>query len=232
MTELVNFYEHKNMKKHLKKTHNPNFDKHNIKIPMRMIICGSSGTGKTSTLLNIIRQMDNTFDKIHIVTKAKDEPLYNFLEEQTGGTKGGVFIKEFDKDGLPNLDEFNKEQNNLIVLDDLVNQSEKEQRPIGDFFIRGRKKNCSIIYLTQSWYGVPKLIRTNINYVILKSIPNQRNLVALMKDCSLGASKKELLEMYKIAQEDFNSFLLFDLDNPKRPYRLNFDKYFDEVAVV
>ncbi len=35
-------------------------------------------------LLNIIHNMDSTFNNIFIITKNKDEPLYNFLEAKLG----------------------------------------------------------------------------------------------------------------------------------------------------
>jgi hypothetical protein len=70
-----------------------------------------------------------------------------------------------------------KEENNLIVLDDLVNESEKAQKPICDYFIRCRKKNCSIIYISQSFYAVPKMIRDNISYLIIKQVSSMKNLL-------------------------------------------------------
>jgi ABC-type lipoprotein export system ATPase subunit len=89
---MKNWYDHKDMKKYLKESHNPHFDKHHIKVPFRACIVGSSGAGKTSTLLTLISLMPDTFEKIVIVTKNKDEPLYNFLYEKTGGKNGNVKI--------------------------------------------------------------------------------------------------------------------------------------------
>jgi hypothetical protein len=58
-------------------------------------------------------------------------------------------ILEFDKDGIPDINkEFSPETNSLLVFDDLVNQTEKEQRPIADAFIRARKRGCSLIYIS------------------------------------------------------------------------------------
>jgi hypothetical protein len=110
--------------------------------------------------------MPSTFENIFICTKNKDEPLYNYLEDKLG--KDGLSIKEGISE-LPDLDSLDKEQNNLIVLDDLVNESARLQKPICDYFIRARKKNCSIIYISQSFYAVPKLIRDNISYLMINS---------------------------------------------------------------
>ena len=123
---MKNWYDHKDMKKYLKESHNPHYDKHHIKVPFRACIVGSSGAGKTSTLLTLISLMPDTFEKIVIVTKNKDQPLYNFLYEKTGGKNGNVKILEFDKDGIPDINkEFDPDFNSLLVFDDLVNQTEK-----------------------------------------------------------------------------------------------------------
>jgi hypothetical protein len=211
----------------MKQSHNPNFNVHHIKVPFRMLIIGASGTGKTSTLLNLIKVMSNTFTRICVITKDKNEPLYQYLEHATGGNKGSVTIENFDEKGLPDLKEFHSENNSLIVLDDLVNQSEKEQKPISDYFIRARKKGVSLVYISQSFYAIPKMIRNNVNYIILKQVSSQRNLQMIIKDFSIGITKEKAMELYKDATTDFTSFLLLDLDNPKQPFRKGFDGFYE-----
>ena len=46
--------------------------------PYRILIFGSSGLGKTNTLLNIIREQ-NDIDKIYLYAKDLSEPKYEFL---------------------------------------------------------------------------------------------------------------------------------------------------------
>jgi hypothetical protein len=223
--ELIDWYK-KLPKKFLLKTHNPYYEVHHIKLPMRMIICGNSGSGKTQTLLNLLYNMPDTFEKIFIVTKCKDEPLYNYLEDKLG--KDGLSIKEGIHE-LPDLDSLDKEQNNLIILDDLVNEPTKQQRPICDYFIRCRKKNCSIIYISQSFYAVPKLIRDNINYLIIKQVSSMKNLTMICRECSLGIDIKQLKKIYDDATSTKQDFLLIDLDGDKDE---RFRKNLDEIYVV
>ena len=226
---MKNWYDHKDMKKYLKVSHNPHFDKHHIKVPFRACIVGSSGAGKTSTLLSLISLMPDTFSKIVVVTKNKDEPLYNFLFDKTGGEDGNVKILEFDKDGIPDINkEFNPNHNSLLVFDDLVNQSEKEQRPIADAFIRARKRGCSLVYISQSFFAVPKLIRNNLTHIFLKQVSSMKNLVMISRECSLDIPKKDLVEMYEDATKDKMGFLLFDMDAEKdKKYRKGFDEYYE-----
>ena len=223
--ELVDWYK-KIPSKFLIKTHNPHFDLHHIKLPMRMLIIGSSGSGKTQTLLNLLYNMPSTFEKIDIITKNKQEPLYEYLEEKLG--KKGVTIKE-GLVNLPDLDKYDRETNSLIVLDDLVNEPAKDQRPIADYFIRARKKGCSLIYISQSYYAVPKLIRDNLTNLIIKQVSSMKNLTMIAREYDLGLEKKDLVKIYKEATEGSKqNFLMIDLEgNPKERFRKNLDEYFD-----
>lgn len=221
--EIVDWYK-KLPSKYLLKSHNPHYEQHHIKLPFRMIIAGNSGSGKTQTLLNLLYNMPDTFEKIFIVTKNKDEPLYNYLEDKLG--EDGLSIKEGITE-LPDVDSLNKEENNLIVLDDLVNEPSKQQRPICDYFIRARKKNCSIIYISQSFYGVPKLIRDNISYLIIKQVSSMKNLTMICRECSLGIDKKQLKKIYDDATDTKQDFLLIDLEGDKdERFRKNLDEIF------
>jgi ABC-type dipeptide/oligopeptide/nickel transport system ATPase component len=221
--QLINWYE-KIPKRFLTKSHNPHYDKHKIKIPFRLLITGASGSGKTSTLLSLINIMPNTWEKIVIITKNKDEPLYNWLEDKLG--KDGLKIQEINKEGMPDLDKFDKTQNNLVVMDDLV--GEKNQKPMEDFFLRSRKKGCSLVYITQSYYQVPKMIRNNLTYLIIKQISSMKNLVMISREYDLGLDKQDLINMYEDATENKAGFLMIDLEaNPKEKFRKNFDEIYE-----
>jgi energy-coupling factor transporter ATP-binding protein EcfA2 len=222
--EVVNWYE-KIPEKFLPKQHNPYFHIHNIKLPFRMLITGSSGSGKTQTLLSLLHNMPKTFEKIIIVTKNKDEPLYNWLDEKFEKV-GGFELREIDKDGLPDLDKFDKECNNLLVMDDLV--GEKNQKPMEQFFLRARKKGCSLVYITQSYYAVPKMIRSNLTYLIIKQVSSMKNLTMIMREYDLGISKDILVEMYNQATANKSGFLMIDLEGDKsKRFRRDFDKVFE-----
>lgn len=211
-------------KKYLNPSHNPHYNIHHIKLPMRMIIAGSSGSGKTQTLLNLIYNMPNTFEKIYICTKNKDEALYNYISDKLKDS--GLTIMEFPE--LPDLDGFDKTENSLVVLDDLCNETAKAQRPIADFFIRARKKNASLIYISQSFYQVPKLIRDNINYLIIKQVSSMKNLTMIMRECSLGIDKKQLKDMYNDATKTKTDFLLLDLEGEKdKRFRKGLSEYYE-----
>jgi len=200
-------------KKFLLKTHNPNFKDHKLNLPFRMLIIGGSGAGKTQTLMNLIRVMNGTFNNIHIITKNKEEPLYDYLESKVDN---GLTITE-GIDSAPNLDEFDKKEQTLIVMDDLV--LEKNQKQLEQYFIRARKLNCSLVYLSQSYFAVPKIKRLN----------TLQDLFRMMREYSLGVSKDVLVDLYQHSiQDNKQDFLLVDLDSePKDRFRFNFLDVYD-----
>lgn len=217
-SDLIDWYK-KMPKKFLLKTHNPNYENHKISVPFRMLIIGGSGAGKTQTLLNLIHIMNGTFQNIIIVTKNKHEPLYEFLEDKM---KDGLLIVE-GIDKMPDLDKMDKEEQTLIVMDDLV--LERNQKSIEEAFIRGRKLNCSMVYISQSYYRVPRIIRQNLNYLIIKRLNELGDLFRIMREYSLGV-KEKLKALYERAvSNNKQDFLLVDLDaDPKERFRFNFNE--------
>jgi len=210
-------------RKFILQSHNPKFKDHKLNLPFRMLIIGGSGAGKTQTLMNLIRIMNGTFNNIHIITKNKDEPLYNYLESKLDT---GLTITE-GIDSAPDLDEFDKKEQTLIVMDDLV--LEKNQKQLEQYFIRARKLNCSLVYLSQSYFGVPKMIRMNLNYVIIKRLNTLQDLFRMLREYSLGVSKDVLVDLYQHSiQNNKQDFLLIDLDSePKDRFRFNFLDVYD-----
>ena len=210
-------------RKFILQSHNPKFKDHKLNLPFRMLIIGGSGAGKTQTLMNLIRIMNGTFNNIHIITKNKDEPLYNYLESKLDT---GLTITE-GIDSAPDLDEFDKKEQTLIVMDDLV--LEKNQKQLEQYFIRARKLNCSLVYLSQSYFAVPKMIRMNLNYVIIKRLNTLQDLFRMLREYSLGVSKDVLVDLYQHSiQDNKQDFLLIDLDSePSDRFRFNFLDVYD-----
>lgn len=220
--EMVDYYKIM-PKKFITKSHNPNFKIHGLNVPFRILINGGSGSGKTQTLMNLIRVMSGTFQNIHIITKNKDEPLYNYLEDKLAKT--GLTITE-GISSAPDLDSFNKNEQSLIVMDDLV--LEKNQKQLEQYFIRARKLNCSLVYISQSYFSVPKMIRQNLNYMIIKRLNTLQDLFRIMREYSLGVDKTILQDIYEDAIKDNKQdFLLVDIDaEPDKRFRKNFEDYY------
>ena len=218
--KVINFYEI--MPDSLKpKYHNPYYKDHLFQHPMRLLCIGASGSGKSTVALSIIAKMKDTFDYILLCCENADEPLYKYLkskikEEQLQIYEGIQNIPSFD-----NLDE---ECQYLVIFDDLC--LAKNQEKIKDLFIRGRKlaSGISMIYLSQSYFAIPKMVRLNSTNVLLKKLSSMRDLNLILSDYRLDIGKEQLQRMYKACTEQFEDFFHIDVatnDDTKR-YRKNF----------
>ena len=100
----------------------------------------------------------------------------------------------------------------MIVFDDFV--CDKNQKTLIDYFIRGRHKNCSVIYLSQSFYKTPKDIRLNCSHYCKYEFPsaNEKSLITR----ELGVDKKQ----YDRATSKPYSFLY--VDKPMKQIKKNF----------
>lgn len=189
------------------KVHNPGLTGHGLSVPFRMCCIGNSGSGKTNVCLDIMHKMSNTFRSIIICCKSKEEPLYEYLEKKI--PEGLTFIEILSKADYPDITEV--EPDTLIIFDDLC--LEKDQSKIAEFFIRGRKKNISCIYISQSYFCIPKVIRSQCNYIILKKINSVRDLSMILADFPLDIKLDQLKDIYSEATKSFQDFLLIDVNN-------------------
>lgn len=228
-TKLINFYEKPGTKKYLTSGKNPGFDQTQMKINSRTIICGSSGSGKTSVLLNYIALCKNTFHQIWICTK-QHEPLYELLYDTMKKT-GRVHILYNELSKLPPVDSIRekKEDQTLVVFDDYVSDKKAMKGSlIGDYFIRGRKQNVTCIWLTQSYFDTPKLYRSQMQYVILLKISSFRDLRLIFSDFQFGDDKEAIVRIYNEATGQFPNFLKISIDEQDldRKFSKNFTDFY------
>ena len=195
---------------------------HNEKIPesFRMLIVGSSGSGKTQLLFKLLLSPNYLdYENLIIFSKTINQDEYQILyhafrnklskesiikifEEQDkfdpslsikeicelyaqvfpgdGSLANSpvITISMYDKlDQIINPSELNKNKRNLIVFDDCVTM--KNQEVMSSYYTRGRHNNCNSIYLSQSWFDLPKkTIRSNSNFIILfKLSKRDRDLI-------------------------------------------------------
>jgi hypothetical protein len=217
---LVNWYGTM-PKDMIPKYHNPCFEDHKISVPFRGLIVGGSGSGKTTLVLELLHRMYDTFGHVTIYTMNAEEPLYKFLESKIKPQQ--LTIKE-GYAAIEPPEKLDKELQHLVVFDDLV--LEKNQDKIAQYFIRGRKiaKGVSCLYLTQSYFGAPKVIRLQCTFVLVKKLMSTRDLNMLLKDFSLDCTREQLHALYKHCVDSHQrDFLFVDLSAPEeRRFRYNF----------
>ena len=100
----------------------------------------------------------------------------------------------------------------LVIFDDFV--CEKNQNEIINYFINGRHFNCLVIYLSQSFFKVPKNISdTSSHFCVFRFLPKENKRIA----DDLGVDPASL---DKATKEPY-SFLFFD--KPRKKELKNFD---------
>ena len=230
--DIVNPYELAGGKKHQPPTINPYKKLHNISVSFRGLLIGSSGAGKTATLYNIIKIMPKTFNHLYVYCQAP-EPIYDHLQEVLGPDVCTV------KYGIKALIDFpvkNYYGQSLVVCDDMVNESVQNHKVIQELFIRGRKMGSggiSTLYLTQSYFDVPKIIRSQCTYIWIIKVQSLNDLGLIMRQYALSATKEQMIAMYEYATQQFGDFFLIDKvvpQNSGKTFRKRFDEYLNPDA--
>ena len=170
---------------------NENNKKHNEKWPYipdhpcRILIIGGSGSGKTNAYINLINEQ-NDIDKIYLYAKDLSELKYEYLikkREDVGirhVNNSNAFIECSGtmNDVYENINDCNlsRRREILIVFDDMIGDimtSKKFQSIIRELFIRCRKLNISLVFITHSYFSVPKDVRLNSTQYLIMKINNK-----------------------------------------------------------
>ena len=124
----------------------------------------------------------------------------------------GYDVMKVSNDKIIPIKDLGYEDNQkLVIFDDYVCEKKRE---IVDYFIPGRHKNCSVIYLSQSFYKTPRDIRLNCSHYCIYEFPSsrERNMIS----SELGVDK----EKFKKATKKPFSFLY--VDKPRKRVKRNF----------
>ena len=124
-----------------------------------------------------------------------------------------------------NIEEYkaNKNRKILIVFDVMIADmlSDKMLNPIvTELNIKGRKLNISLVFITQSYFAVPKNIRLNSTHYFIMKIQSKQELQQTAFNHSSDIDFKDFMNLYKKFTAKPYSFLVIDttvvLDNPSR----------------
>ena len=204
--------------------------------PYRILIIGGSRSGKTNELLNLINNHPD-IDKIYLHAKDPHEKKYQYLinkRKEVGlnhfnDPKAFMEYSDDMQDVYKSIEDYNpiKKRKVLITFDDMIADminNDKLNPIVTELFIRGRKLNISIVYITQSYFKVPKDLRLNSTHFFIMKIPNKRELQQIALNHSSDIDFKDFMNIYKKYTKESYSFLVNDTtlpsDDPLR-YRKN-----------
>ena len=181
----------------------------------RMLICGNSGSGKTNLLHHMLIEPLLYYDEIHLYAKNLEQEKYQNLINKMNHISGqtGYDAMKVSNDAIiPIIDLDYEDNQKIIIFDDYV--CDKNQRQIVNYVIQGRHKNCSVIYLSPSFYETPRDIRLNCSHYCIYEFQSsrERNMIS----SELGVDK----EKFKKATKKPFSFLY--VDKPRKKVKRNF----------
>ena len=233
---MINFDD---IVKENKTVHNKNWP-HIPDHPYRILIIGGSGSGKTNVLLNLIENQPD-IDKIYLYAKDPYEAKYQYLINKREGVGINHFkdlkaFIEYSNDMCnvyKNVNHYNTDKGNkiLIVSDDMIAdmvQNEKLNSIVTELFVRGRKLNIYLVYITQSYFKVPKDVRLNTTHFFITKILSKRELQQIAINHSSDISTEDFVNIYRKCTAEPYSFFVNDTtlvsNNPLR-FRKNLFGY-------
>ena len=199
------------------------------KKPIRALLIGPSACGKTNMLLNIVLRWIN-WERLFVIGPTLEQSIYDSLRdlstavveaEETTEAKPPVEFLAVDKtpdpEGLPLA--------SCVVFDDCMLEKNKSAARL---FSRGRHRGADVLYLTQKYTEVPKVLRDNINMILLFDGVDGDAIQCVHRAwCSGDMSLDEFRRFSTAADEPF-SFTVISL--AERPfdgkYRQRFETFY------
>ena len=104
-------------------------------------------------------------------------------------------------DVFENIDNYNplRKLKVIIVFDDMIADiltNKKFQQILEELFIRSRKINISLVFISKSYFSVPKNVRLNCMHYFIMKISNQIELSNIAQNHTSDIVYKDFLKMY------------------------------------
>jgi hypothetical protein len=196
-----------------------------LRHPFTAILAGATGCGKTVFTFKLISESQN------MITPSPEKIVYCYGEYQEifGEYPHVTFIE-----GLPDVTQFDGKQRTLLILDDLMTETNDS---VSNIFTKvSHHRNVSVIYLSQNLFHKSKQNRTlslNAHYMVLFKNPRDAVQVATLARQMHPGRGKFLVEAFKDATDKPYGYLLIDLKpDTEEKYRIRTNIFPDERQYV
>ena len=171
--------------------------------PFTSVIAGPTGSGKSMFVRRFVHNIK------HMMMPIPDRILWCYGEYQTlYGTVEGV---EFQQ-GLPDLDALDSGEKHLIIVDDLMDET--DQRIASLFTKKSHHRNISVMYIVQNLFHQGKYHRTislNAHYMVVFKNPRDVSQIMALAQQMYPKRTKFFLEAYAAATARPHGYLLIDM---------------------
>jgi len=196
-----------------------------LKHPFTASIAGPTGCGKTYFVFKLIENAS------YMIDPPPKKIWYCFGEYQS-------LFRQYPQitfhEGLPDLSTFDGREPVLMIIDDLMHETNDT---VANIFTRGsHHRNISVVYLTQNLFHKNRHARTislNSHYMILFKNPRDAGQFANLARQMYPNESKFAIEAFKDATEKPFGYLLVDLKPDQgEQYRLRTNVFPDETQHV
>ena len=188
-------------------------------------ICGQTGTGKSTILMNILLHIQKNIDDIeqaYFITGSRKDKILKNLGEDT--------IISSDPDEFNNLmttiETENSSPRRLIVLDDLISNplfNLNNSKKFMNFVLNHRHNNVLLVLTSQGFMQLNKQIRSQASLLFCFPTRNEKQKQDILNEISV--SKEKLRKsMDLIKQESDHAFLYLNLQKPTARFFKGFDE--------
>ena len=106
-----------------------------------------------------------------------------------------------------------KKEKKLIVFDDTIADimtNRRFQAIIKELFVRCKKLNISLVFITQFYFSVPKDVRLNSTHYLIMKINKRKELQNIAIDHSTDIDYKDFMKIYREWTREPFDFLTID----------------------
>jgi hypothetical protein len=177
--------------------------------PFTCTIAGPTQSGKTVFVQNLLKACDL------YITPAPTRVVWVYgaenHEQRMLIENCNVNVEFFDQ--IPGIDEFQPEDQTLLVLDDMMHDGGKN-KVVSELFTKGcHHRNVSVIFIVQNLFHQAKWMRdigTNTHYLILFNNPRDKSQIQYLERQCFPESKNFLVEAYSKACSRPHGYLILD----------------------